>query len=583
MKITLTESQYRLLLTEDRLDYLKGQILVNPDEAKKWEQTKDKPKRPGPDGEEPKVGKKDLEPILDHNDNPIAFLRGPKKTLKLTEETFDAMAEADPSRNKQYVQWMIDVFRNLIGEGDMEHAVRFITEDLDQATEALTIFDCVKDRKKFKTIAPSRQGAPQNVKDIRQYKSVSQLYIVVSAFSCDDDDEDEGEGGEGQLSKKGLKLFKDIAEYAKLGHAGLFKLSDRVLIYQPKTMVASCEPLGNLATWCTRATPSGGIDPESGGAKYRGEKGSEYFHSYRGSTGQQGRLRPSGELSEYYVIMPIDLFQLPNPASHEWYPLQFHFESGQLMHKGNSQIREEGVARLLSEYPEVGEFLRGELGELAGQEIAGGEGLMDSKYIKYLNQFGGKVEDHVPRESYEEGVRSIERLAKENTGPINQNKYLKWLMSNTDDANILDFIGEDLSNLNFDGINLRQVPDLSRFTNATTLSFIGCNLDTMPVANHLPPNTTNITFQNNQIRNIHFEGWGERLQDLLVVNFFNNPLSEINIDNFKSVIRNCEGLLRIAFDGSLQQMGNYDQYVATLQELDEEGVTDGLLIDPYDR
>jgi hypothetical protein len=30
-------------------------------------------------------------------------------------------------------------------------------------------------------------------------------------------------------------------------------------------------------------------------------------------------------------------------------------------------------------------------------------------------------------------------------------------------------------------------------------------------------------------------------------------------------------------------MGNYDQYVATLQELDEEGVTDGLLIDPYDR
>ena len=104
MKLRLTESQYRLLLTEDRIEFLKGQMLVSPDEVKKWEETKDKPKRPGPDGEEPKIGKKDLEPILDHNDKPIAFLRGPKKTLKLTEETINAFAEADPSRNKQYVR-----------------------------------------------------------------------------------------------------------------------------------------------------------------------------------------------------------------------------------------------------------------------------------------------------------------------------------------------------------------------------------------------------------------------------------------------------------------------------------------------
>ena len=575
MKVRLTESQYRLLLTEDRIQGIKGKILVNPDEVRRWEENRDRPRRPGPDGEEPQIGKKDLVPVLDHNDKPIALLRGPKRTLKLTEETVDAFAEADPSRNKQYVQWMIDVLRGLINSGDMEQAVNFVTEDLDQATEALTIFDCVKDRKKFKNIAPSRQGAPQNVKDIRQYKTVGQLYIVVSAFSCDDDDEEE-EGGEGKLSKKGMQLYKDINDYAKFGQANLWKLSDRVLIYQPRTMVASCEPLGNLANWCTRATPSGGIDPESGGTKYKGERGSEYFHSYR------QRLRPGGELSEYYVIMPIELFQLPNPASHEWYPLQFHFESGQLMHKGNSRIGTEGINRVISDYPEVGEFMREQLGELAGQEIAGGEGLMDSKYIKYLNEFGGKVEDYVPKESYEEGVRSIERLARENTGPINQNKYLKWLMSNTDDANILDYIGEDLETLNFDGINLRQIPDLSRFTNAKVLSFIGCNIDTMPIASHLPPNMEHISLMNNQITKVGFEGWGETFNDLIVVIITGNPIREINLDNLALLLRNCEGLLRVAFDNGIQQMANYEGYTALLNQLEEEGSLDGCLIDPYD-
>lgn len=577
MKVKLTESQYKLLLREDRIEFLKGQFLVNPEEVKKWEKTKDKPKRPEIGGDESKANKKDLEPILDHNDKPIAFLRGQNKTLKLTEETIDLLTKADPSKNKQYVQWMIDVFRGLVNSGDISQAVNFITEDLDQATEALTIFDCVKDRKKFKNIAPSRQGAPKNVKDIRQYKTVGQLYLVVSAFSCDDEDEDE-ETEVGQLSKKGKQLFSDIMEYKKLGQANLWKLSDRVLIYQPKTMVASCEPLGSLANWCTRATPSGGIDPESGGTKYKGEKGSEYFHSYR------NRLRPGGKLSEYYVIMPLELFQLPNPSSHDWYPLQFHFESGQLMNKGNSRIGDSGVNRLISEYPEVADFLKEELGKLSSEEIKGGEGLMDSKYVEYLNKFGGTLEDYVDKKSYEEGVLSIKRLAKEQTGPIKDNKYLKWLMSNTDSTNIVDYINEESTQIDFNGIDLKQAPNLSKFKNAKNLSFIGCNLDTLPIGNQLPPDLQNISLQNNKITKAHFEGWGESLPNLTVINLMGNNIKNININNFNSMVRNCQGLLRVAFEKDLSQsLGNYTEYIDALKQLDEEGITDGLLIDPYER
>lgn len=582
MKLRLTESQYKLLLREDRVGYLKNQLLANPDEVRKWEKTKDKPQRPSPDGEEPKIGKKDLTPILDHNDKPIAFLRGPKQTLKLTEDTIDAFAEADPSRNKQYVQWMIDTFRNYVTE-DVEEAVRFVTEDLDQATDALTIFDCVKDRKKFKTMAPSRKGAPSNVKDIRQYKSVSQLYLVVSAFSCDDDDEEEGEGGEGQLSKKGLKLFKELSQYKKLGQAELWKLSDRVVVYAPRTMVASCEPLGNLANWCTRATPSGGIDPESGGTKYRDERGSEYFHRYRGQN--QSYQRPGGKESELYVIMPIELFQLPNPSSHEWYPLQFHFESGQLMHKGNSSIGESGINRVLSEYPEVGEFIRGELGKLAAEEISGGEGLMDSKYIRYLNDFGGKVEDYVPKDAYDQGVISIKKLAKENRGPINNNKYLKWLMSNTDGVNILDYIPEDIQELNFDNINLRQLPDVSSFTNAKVLSCVKCNLDTMPIGSQLPPNLVRFTLHDNQIENATFEQYGELLPNLSVVNLFNNPLKTIDVDNARKMLSECQGFSRLALSNdiaSLERVENYAEYFEMIVQLEAQLGFIGL-IDPIDR
>ncbi len=105
----------------------------------------------------------------------------------------------------------------------------------------------------------------------------------------------------------------------------------------------------------------------------------------------------------------------------------------------------------------------------------------------------------------------------------------------------------------------------------------------MPIGSQLPPNTQNISLQTNQIANVSFEGWGENLSELTVVNMFGNPINEINVDNFTSMVRNCEGLLRVAFDTNINNISNYDQYIATLNALDEEGVTDGLLIDPYAR
>jgi hypothetical protein len=137
------------------------------------------------------------------------------------------IVEADPSRNKQYVQWMIQVFLRHISDGDIEQAIRFLTEDLPEASEFLTIFDDVKNKKVFKRSAPNRPNAPQNVTDINQYTSLAQLYSVVSPFiGATDEESEDGEDGESPLWKK-------LKKYIDLGEAKLVYRDGDVLIYYP--------------------------------------------------------------------------------------------------------------------------------------------------------------------------------------------------------------------------------------------------------------------------------------------------------------------------------------------------------------
>ena len=171
MKYIITENQYRILLREDRVAFLKTQNVIDPKLLDGLTKGKLEKKSKRPDGGmEPNKIK--VEPIENHEGVDIAYIvtnnKG-KQTVKLTDEIFNDIVESDPSRNKQYVQWMIQVFLRHISDGDIEQAIRFLTEDLPEANEFLTIFDEVKDKKVFKRSAPNRPNAPQNVTDINQY------------------------------------------------------------------------------------------------------------------------------------------------------------------------------------------------------------------------------------------------------------------------------------------------------------------------------------------------------------------------------------------------------------------------------
>ena len=524
MKYIVTESQYKILLTEDRLDYLKNQHVITKkqlDDLTKGEKESEEEREPG--GLPPKKRVK-VDPIQNEEGVDIAYLQTSKKgktSVKLTEEIFNDIAEADPTSNKVYVTWMISVFLRHIGDNDIDQAVRFLTEDLPEATEFLEVFDRVKKKKVFKTGAPNRPNAPSDVSDISQYNDLAHLYSIVSPFVGADDDDDEN-------STPGEKLWKKLKKYIDLGHARLAFRDNDVMVYIPDTIEASCDPLGNLSSWCTR------------------REGNSYFDSYRNNN-----RKPNGDSSDLYVILPKTMFD-GEPTDDNFYPLQFHFESNQLHNKNNSNIGDDGLNKIVRQFPGLKKFFIEELGALSAEDVKEGDGLMKSRYIEYLNKFGGRAQDVISDEIYQQGVKNIRKLAAEQQVPLQQNKYLKWLMENTDGVNVTDFLNKDIETLDFSNMNLGIMPDLSEFTNLRRLTANGCSLKRLPPVKHLPKeNKINVfSFANNEIKEAPIEGYQDILIDMFLFNMDNNPITKINVKVLSEMVTKS-GLSRFTYSDDI--------------------------------
>ena len=524
MKYIVTESQYKILLTEDRIDYLKNQHVITKkqlDDLTKGEKESDEEREPG--GLPPKKRVK-VTPIQNEGGVDIAYLYTSKKgktSVKLTEEIFNDIAEADPTRNKAYVTWMISVFLRHIADEDIDQAVRFLTEDLPEATEFLEVFDRVKKKKVFKTGAPNRPNAPNDVSDISQYNDLAHLYSIVSPFVGADDDDDED-------ATPGEKLWKKLKKYIDLGHARLAFRDNDVMVYIPDTIEASCDPLGNLSSWCTR------------------REGNSYFDTYRNNN-----RKPNGDPSDLYVIMPKTMFD-GEPTDDNFYPLQFHFESNQLHNKNNSNIGEDGLNKIIKQLPGLKKFFIEELGALSAEDVKEGDGLMKSRYIEYLNKFGGRAQDVISDEIYQQGVKNIRKLAAEQQVPLQQNKYLKWLMENTDGVDVTDFLNRDIETLDFSNMNLGVMPDLSEFTNLRRLTANGCSLKRLPPVKHLPKqNNINVfSFANNDIKEAPIDGYQDILIDMFLFNMDDNPITKINVNVLSEMVTKS-GLSRFTYSDNI--------------------------------
>jgi hypothetical protein len=266
------------------------------------------------------------------------------KKISVCSEVFSEMIAADPTENKIYLQWMLNLFSRLLKSDKVNSrdiAVRFVSEDLPQANKYLTLFEDNKRKRKFKDLclaSYSLKGITDPT-NINQYKSLSQLFDAVDPF----------------IEKDSSAIERTLQKFVDAGQAEIPVKDRKFTLYIPKTTEASVV-FANFANWCTA------------------REGNGMFKSYT-----DGHRKPNGKKSDIYVIIPNKFF---DGSSKELF--QIHFETNQLKDRQNGQ-NVSIFENVISESEGIANYFHDELLEMA----KGYKGGIDSnKYLDYLMQFG---------------------------------------------------------------------------------------------------------------------------------------------------------------------------------------------------
>lgn len=291
--------------------------------------------------------KKEIEffPVM-HENKCLAIITNDKngektyKTLKVSLSVFSDIISADPTQNKVFVQWMLNVFVRLLRKTNYSSATQFVVEDLPLANTYITIFESNKRKNKFKNLCKSSYIL-KDVKDptdINQYKSLSQLFDAVDPF----------------IEKNPTELGNLLMRFVNIGQAEIPVQDRKFTLYIPKTVDASII-FDKFANWCT-AKPGNGM-----------------FERYRNDR------RPDGSKSDIYIIINNKFF---TGESKEIY--QIHFETNQIKDRHNSQnvsIFENVINQSIG----LSNFFHDELITMAKQCKSG---LDNNKYLDFLIKFG---------------------------------------------------------------------------------------------------------------------------------------------------------------------------------------------------
>jgi len=212
------------------------------------------------------------------------------KKIHIEVNILGRMIAADPTNNKQFVQWMLKVFTNMIKNGEDRDAVRFACEDLPMAKEYLELFEANKRKQTFLKFCKSNFNLNhiQDYTNINQYNSLTELFDSVDPYI--------------ERDVSGLKAA--MQRFVNMGDAEITFKDRDFMVYIPKTVHAACV-FHKFTNWCT-AVPNNGM-----------------FKSYT-----KDHKRSKKRDSVIYDIIPTALFE---GKSEELY--QLHFETGQFMNR----------------------------------------------------------------------------------------------------------------------------------------------------------------------------------------------------------------------------------------------------------
>jgi len=266
------------------------------------------------------------------------------KKVSVCSQVFSDMITADPTENKMYLQWMLNVFTRLIksgGENNIASAIRFVSEDLPQANVYLVLFEDNKRKRKFRELCKNSYSL-KHVDDptnINQYKSLSQLFDAVDPF----------------IEREPSAVERTMNKFVESGQAEIPVKDRKFTLFIPKTTAANVV-FDKFANWCTA------------------KEGNGMFKNYT-----QNHKKPNGKNSDIYIIINNKFF---SGESEEMY--QIHFETNQLKDRKNSQnvsifenviAESEGLSNFFYE-------------ELMGMAKDFKKGIENNKYLDFLIQFG---------------------------------------------------------------------------------------------------------------------------------------------------------------------------------------------------
>jgi hypothetical protein len=261
--------------------------------------------------------------------------------IKVADFVFADMVEADPTEQKIYLQWMLNVFYTSIKLGLYSEAKNLALEDLQRANEYLILFDANKRKTKFKSFCNKTAGLKHILtpSDINQFKTLSQLFDAIDPF----------------IERKSSNMEKALEMFVSRGDAEITFRDRKWTVFIPKTIDAACV-VNNHVSWCT-AKP-----------------GNSNFSNY--TSGGSYRL-PNGKVSSLYIVFNNEFFA---GKSEEVY--QFHFESNQLHNRSNQKI--DAFKEVISTTNGIDLYFKEELLKLASLK----DSIEDNIYIDFLIRFG---------------------------------------------------------------------------------------------------------------------------------------------------------------------------------------------------
>jgi hypothetical protein len=247
------------------------------------------------------------------------------KYEKQYEKIFYFLVDCDPSDNKEYVSWLMNMYsqtikdRVSIAHGYTDNILtrdeisNFFEDAITKGKEALEVFTFLKKTNILNV----------NSRDINQFKTLNTFINTVKPYMNRDD----GDDSVHTLDHKELQCIHNYVTFGKDSDKGVAELvfeNDKWVVVITHNKLANSD-FGKYTTWCTAGTRWGNM-----------------FDSYHGR----------GEL---FVLIRKGYGSKNSIKKHPEYRLQFHFEDNQFMDANDKRIN---VNKFLQENKELKSYFK---------------------------------------------------------------------------------------------------------------------------------------------------------------------------------------------------------------------------------